>query len=84
MGSPPTPLFAVGVLLLLPCRPLVLLGHAVGHVGGHGAHLLRSLHVEHLIIEEDVGPDLPEQGALGSPGQEQSFVRLQPPAAQSL
>lgn len=50
-------LLAVLGLLLLR-RPLVLLGDAVGDVGSDGAHLLGSLHVEHLVVEEDVGPDL--------------------------
>lgn len=79
----PAPLLAVWGLLLLQ-RPLVLLGNAVRDVGSHGAQLLGSLHMEHLVVEEDVRPDLLQQRPLGSPGQEQSLIRLQAPTAQSL
>ena len=64
--------------------PGVLLCDAVGHVGGDGAHLRRTLHVEHLVVEVDVGTDLLQHGALGGPGQEQGLVDLQAPGPQGL
>lgn len=62
----------------------VVLCDAVGHVGGDGAHLGRSLHVKHLIIKIDVGPDLLQHGALRRPRQEQRLVDLQPPGPERL
>lgn len=62
----------------------MFLRHAVGHVGGDGAHLGRALHVKHLIVEVDVGPDLLQHGALGRPRQEQGLVDLQAPGPERL
>lgn len=62
----------------------MVLCDAVGHVGGDGAHLGRSLHVKHLIVKVDVRPDLLQHGALGCPRQEEGLVNLQPPGPQRL
>jgi len=64
--------------------PGILLCDAVRHVGRDGAHLRCALHVEHLVIEVDVGTDLLQHGALGGPSQEQGFVDLQAPGPQCL
>lgn len=73
--------YEFGQLLLLPA---VFLRDAVGHVGSDGAHLGRSLHVKHLVIEVDVRSDLLQHGALGRPRQEQGLVDLQAPCAERL
>lgn len=62
----------------------MFLRDAVGHVGGDGAHLGRSLHVEHLIVKVDVRPDLLQHGALRSSRQEQGLVDLQAPGPERL
>lgn len=62
----------------------VVLCDAVGDVGGDGAHLSRSFHVEHLIVKVDVRPDLLQHGALRRPRQEQSLIDLQTPGPEGL
>lgn len=53
-------------------------------MGSDGAHLGRSLHVKHLIIEVDVGPDLLQHGALWRSREEQGLVDLQSPGPECL
>lgn len=60
-----------------------MLRHAVGHVGGDGAHLRCAFHVKHLIVKVDVRPDFLQHGALGRSGQEQGLVDLQAPGPES-
>lgn len=62
----------------------VLLGDAIGYVGSDGAHLRSPFHVEHLIVEVDVGPDLLQHGPLGGSGQEEGLICLQSPGTQRL
>lgn len=63
---------------------MVLLSDPVGDVCRYGSQFLGPLNVEHLVVEEDVGFYFLQQGPFGSPGQEESLVDLQAPAAQSL
>lgn len=51
-------------------------------MGRDGPQLLGTLDVEHLIVKEDVRPDLLQQRPLGSTGEEKSLVDLQAPATQ--
>lgn len=62
----------------------MFLCNAVGHMGSDGAHLSRSLHMKHLIIEVDVRPDLLQHGALRCSCKEQSLVDLQAPGPEGL
>lgn len=60
------------------------LGDPVGNMTRHCPKFSCSLHMKHLVIKENVGPDLLQHGAFGGPGQEESLVDLQTPRPQRL
>lgn len=63
---------------------VVLLSDPVRDVCRYGSHFFGPLNVEHLVVEVDVRFDFLQQGPFGSPGQEESLVDLQAPAAERL
>lgn len=82
--------FATIFRLFLFCRLLdefplvVLLSDPVGDVSRYGAHFIGPLNVKHLVVKVDVRFYFLQQGPFRSPGQEESLIDLQAPAAESL
>lgn len=62
----------------------MFLCNAVRHMGSNGAHLSRSFHMKHLVVEVDVRPDLLQHGALRCSCKEQGLVDLQAPGSECL
>ncbi|TNN52395.1 hypothetical protein EYF80_037418 [Liparis tanakae] len=56
----------------------------VGDVCRYGSQVFGPLDVEHLVVKVDVRFDFLQQRPFGGPGQEQSLVDLQAPAAERL
>lgn len=63
---------------------MVLLSDSIGDVGGYGSQFRGPFNMEHLVVKEDMRPDLLKQGPFRSPRQEESLVDLQAPAAEGL
>ncbi|KAI9537595.1 hypothetical protein NQZ68_023840 [Dissostichus eleginoides] len=57
-------------------------GYPIGHVACYCPDFRGPLHMKHLVIKENVRPDLLKHGALGCPCQKESLIDLQTPRAQ--